>query len=77
MHAYLAQIGLSGTDAEDHQKFLDRGEYLQAIKDLFPNEDDDFYEVVKYAGCVDCEAFTSLSREQKDKIIDMLDFYNL
>ena len=52
-------------------------EYLQAIKDLLPNEDDDFYEVVKYAGCVDCEAFTSLSREQKENIIYMLNYYNL
>lgn len=75
MHAYLAQLGLSGADSEDHQKFLDRREYLQSIKDLFPNEDDDFYEVVMYAGCVDCETFISLSRNEQTYIIDLLNDY--
>lgn len=77
MHAYLSQIGQGGKQEEEHQKFVERGEYLQAIKELFPNEDDDFYEVVKYAGCVDCEAFNGLSPEKKERITDMLDYYNL
>ena len=77
MHAYLSQIGQGGKQEEEHQKFVERGEYLQAIKELLPDEDDELYGIVKYAGCVDCEAFNGLSPEKKERITDMLDYYNL
>ena len=75
MHAYLSQIGQGGKQEEEHQKFVERGEYLQAIKELLPDEDDELYGIVKYAGCVDCEAFNGLSPEEKDDINYYIDIY--
>ena len=75
MHTYLSQIGQGGKQEEEHQKFVERGEYLQAIKELLPDEDDELYGIVKYAGCVDCEAFTSLSRNEQTYINNQLNNY--
>ena len=75
MHPYLGKIGQSGTDAEDHQKFVKDGVYMNTIRELFPNEDDDFYNVVVYAGCADCKDFNQLSFERQDYITRQLDNY--
>ncbi len=75
MHPYLGLKGQSGTGAEDHQKFVKDGVYINTIRELFPNEDDDFYDIVVYAGCVDCKAFNELSSDRKHDIEHDLNIY--
>jgi len=85
MHPYLEVIGQSGTEAEDHQKLVKgikdeetnetKNVYMQTIREVLPNEDDDFYDVAMYARCVNCEEFTSSPPEKRDQITDTLDYY--
>lgn len=68
MHPYLAMQGKGGNSAEDHQRFVTEDEYLQAIRNLFPNRDQDFYDIAIYVGCVDCEAFLNLDKDEHEYI---------
>ena len=64
LHGYLAINGKS----YDHSTFLENNDYLQGIKEIFPGQNDDFYKMMKYAGCADAPQFKDLSPQEKSDI---------
>ena len=68
VHGYLAINGKS----YDHSTLIESNDYLQGIKDIFPGQNDDFYKMMKYAGCADAPQFKNLSPQEKRDIATLV-----
>jgi len=62
-------------EIENHDLFITSGIYIQAIRDLYPNEDDDFYNAVMYAGCTNGNVFNDLEEDTQKNISKDLEYY--
>lgn len=71
LHGYLAMNG----NRWDHSTFINSNEYMQGIKDIFPDQSDEFYEMMRYAGCADADEFKNLSFKEKSEIASFVNNY--
>lgn len=60
-----------------HKQMLESKEYQQGLRDLFPNETEEFYNMIQYIGCSDIYKMQLDEFEQTElRIIRNLYFYN-
>lgn len=69
-----------GNDSEnekDHEEMSKDPLYLKALKTVFPNESDQFYQMAQYAGTVGSPVFEDLPYEKQDELIALFHRYQV
>ncbi|MGL5731038.1 MAG: hypothetical protein ACRCX5_07940, partial [Bacteroidales bacterium] len=69
-----------GNDSEnekDHEEMSKDPLYLEALKTVFPNESEQFYQMARYAGTVGSPVFENLPYAKQDELIALFHRYNV
>ncbi|MGL4779735.1 MAG: hypothetical protein ACRCXN_02725 [Bacteroidales bacterium] len=74
---YHMYKGNNSENEKDHEEMSKDPLYLEALKIVFPNESDQFYQMAQYAGTVGSPVFEDLPYEKQDELIALFHRYNV
>ena len=74
---YHMYKGNNSENEKDHEDMSKDPLYLDALKKLFPDQSDQFYEMAQYAGTVGSPVFEDLPFEKQDELIALFHRYQV